>query len=144
MENSELFEANDEQKVCKKISRDLCGEIIKQTKNKAEVRFVPVESMIMDDNMLIHHGFVFCAASFCAMSAVNEPNSMIIYSETKFLSPIELNNDITFKGRALQSDTKKREVVVEGFLYNIKVFDATFHIIVFDKSMFKIDFKNLN
>ena len=66
MENSELFEANDEQKVCKKISRDLCGEIIKQTKNKAEVRFVPTESMIMDDNMLIHHGFVFCAASFCA------------------------------------------------------------------------------
>lgn len=143
MDNNELFQPNDEQKVCKKINRDLCGEIIKQTKNKAEVKFIPTESMIMDDNMLIHHGFIFNAASFCAMSAVNEANSMIVYAETKFLSPIELNSEVTFKGNALQGDTKKREVAVEGFLYNIKVFDAIFHIIVFDKSMFKIDFKNL-
>lgn len=78
------------------------------------------------------------------MAAVNEPNSMIIYSETKFLSPIELNSDVTFKSHALQNDTKKREVMVEGFLYNIKIFDAIFHIIVFDKSILKIDFKNIN
>ena len=144
MDNDELFENNDELKICKKINRDLCGEITKISKNKAEVRFIPTESMITDDNLLIHHGFIFSAASLCAMAAVNEPNSMIIYSETKFLSPIELNSDVTFKSHALQNDTKKREVMVEGFLYNIKIFDAIFHIIVFDKSMLKIDFKNIN
>lgn len=144
MDNDELFEINDDLRVCKKINNDLCGELIKIARNKAEVRFVPTESMIIDDNMLIHHGFIFSAASFCAMAAVNEPNSMVIYSETKFLSPIELNSDVIFKAHALQSDTKKREVMVEGFLYNIKIFDAIFHIIVFDKSMFKIDFKSLN
>ncbi len=144
MDNDELFEVNDELKVCKKINRDLCGEITKISKNKAEVRFIPTESMITDDNLLIHHGFIFSAASLCAMAAVNEPNSMIIYSETKFLSPIELNSDVTFKSHALQNDTKKREVMVEGFLYNIKIFDAIFHIIVFDKSILKIDFKNIN
>ena len=122
----------------------MCGEITKISKNKAEVRFIPTESMITDDNLLIHHGFIFSAASLCAMAAVNEPNSMIIYSETKFLSPIELNSDVTFKSHALQNDTKKREVMVEGFLYNIKIFDAIFHIIVFDKSILKIDFKNIN
>lgn len=144
MDNDELFEVNDELKVCKKINRDLCGEITKISKNKAEVRFIPTESMITDDNLLIHHGFIFSAASLCAMAAVNEPNSMIIYSETKFLSPIELNSDVTFKSHALQNDTKKREVMVEGFLYNIKIFDAIFHIIVFDKSILKIDLKNIN
>lgn len=144
MDNDELFENNDELKICKKINRDLCGEITKISKNKAEVRFIPTESMITDDNLLIHHGFIFSAASLCAMAAVNEPNSMIIYSETKFLSPIELNSDVTFKSHALQNDTKKREVMVEGFLYNIKIFDAIFHIIVFDKSILKIDFKNIN
>ncbi len=144
MDNDELFENNDELKICKKINRDLCGEIIKLSKNKAEIRFTPTESMITDDNLLIHHGFIFSSASFCAMAAVNEPNSMIIYSETKFLSPIELNGEIIFKSHALQNGAKKREVIVEGFLYNIKVFDAIFHVIIFDKSMFKIDFKNLN
>lgn len=64
MDNDELFEVNDELKVCKKINRDLCGEITKISKNKAEVRFIPTESMITDDNLLIHHGFIFFQLHF--------------------------------------------------------------------------------
>lgn len=140
----EIQEENiDELRIYKKINKDLCGEIVNLSKNKAVVKFVPTEKMVVDDNMLVHYGFVFSSASFCAIAAVNQPHSMIIYSETKFLSPIELNSEITFKAHALQSDLKKREVVVEGFLYNIKIFDAIFHIVVFDKNIFKIDFRNI-
>lgn len=133
----------EELKIYKKINKDLCGEIIKLSKNEAIVKFIPNETMIVDDNMQIHYGFIFSAASFCAMAAVNKTHSIIIYSETKFLSPVELGYEITFKSKALQSDLKKREVIVEGFMYNIKVFDAIFHIVVFDKSIFKIDFKSI-
>lgn len=144
MDEDELLEEGiDELRICKKINKDLCGEIIKLHKNTAEVRFIPTEKMLLDDNMVVHYGFIFSSASFCALAAVNEPNAMIIYAETKFLSPIELNSEVVFKSHALQSDLKKREVVVEGFLYNIKVYDAIFHIIVFDKSMFKIDFQKV-
>ncbi|RDU64095.1 PaaI family thioesterase [Helicobacter sp. MIT 14-3879] len=137
------FDDINELKIYKKINKELCGEIAEIEPNKAIVKFTPSEKMIIDDSMIIHYGFVFSSASFCAMAAVNKPNSMIIYSEVKFLSPIELGNEVTFKANSLQSDLKKREVLVEGFLYNIKIFDAIFHIVVFEKSMFKIDFKSI-
>lgn len=141
--SEEIFEEINELRICKKISRSLCGEISEMAKNYAVVKFNPTQEMIADDNMIIHYGFIFNSASFCALSAVNEPNSIIIYSEVKFLSPLELGNEVTFKATALHSDLKKREVSVEGFLYNIKIFDAIFHIVVFEKSMFKIDFSSV-
>lgn len=141
--SEEIFDEISELRICKKISRSLCGEISEMAKNSAVVKFNPTQEMIADDNMIIHYGFIFNSASFCALSAVNEPNSIIIYSEVKFLSPLELGNEVTFKATALHSDLKKREVSVEGFLYNIKIFDAIFHIVVFEKSMFKIDFSSV-
>lgn len=141
--SEEIFDEISEIRICKKISRSLCGEISEMAKNSAVVKFNPTQEMIADDNMIIHYGFIFNSASFCALSAVNEPNSIIIYSEVKFLSPLELGNEVTFKATALHSDLKKREVSVEGFLYNIKIFDAIFHIVVFEKSMFKIDFSSV-
>lgn len=141
--SEEIFDEISEIRICKKISRSLCGEISEMAKNYAVVKFNPTQEMIADDNMIIHYGFIFNSASFCALSAVNEPNSIIIYSEVKFLSPLELGNEVTFKATALHSDLKKREVSVEGFLYNIKIFDAIFHIVVFEKSMFKIDFSSV-
>ncbi len=142
-EEQQIIESSSELRIYKKINKDFCGEIIEIDKNKASVKFIPTDKMITDDNMLVHYGFIFSSASFCAMAAINKPNSMIIYSEVKFFSPIEVGNEITFKANALQSDLKKREVVVEGFLYNIKIFDAIFHIVVFDKSIFKIDFSSI-
>lgn len=138
-----IEENSDDLRVLKRINKDLCGEIITMTKSKASVRFVPTEAMIVDDNMQVHYGFLFASASFCAMAAANKPNSLIVYSETKFLAPIELNSEVIFKAQALQSDLKKLEVAVDGFMYNIKIFEAMFHIVVFDKSVFKIDFKSI-
>lgn len=143
MAEQENFDEISDIRIYKKISRDLCGEIVELAKNSATVKFNPTPDMISDDNMIIHYGFVFNSASYCAMAAINEPNSIIIYSEVKFLSPLELGNEVTFKANAIHSDLKKREVSVEGFLYNIKIFDAIFHIVVFEKSMFKIDFSSV-
>ena len=143
-ENINLDSTINEERVYKRIDSELCGNIIERKDNYASVRFVPTKKMIVDDNMIIHYGFIFSSASFCAISAVNKPNSIIIYSEVKFLSPVELGNEIIFKANTLQSDLKKREVLVEGYLFNIKIFDAMFHIVIFEQSIFKIDFNKID
>ncbi|EFR47191.1 hypothetical protein HCCG_01739 [Helicobacter cinaedi CCUG 18818 = ATCC BAA-847] len=124
------------------MSPSIVGELVELYRNKAIVRFRPNERMIMDESKMIHAGFVFNAASFAAMAAINKKYSVLIASDVKFLAPIELGHEITFKAQAIQSDTKKCEVKVEGFLLDIKIFDSLFHIAVFDKKIFKLRFKN--
>lgn len=143
-ENINLDSIVNEERVYKRVDSELCGTVIERKDNYASVKFVPTKKMIVDDNMIIHYGFIFSSASFCAISAVNKPNSIIIYSEVKFLSPVELGNEIIFKANTLQSDLKKREVLVEGYLFNIKIFDAMFHIVIFEQSIFKIDFNKID
>lgn len=144
-EQEQYFEEITELRIYKKINRELCGELILPLeKGRAEVRFSPTDKMVADDKMLIHFGFIFNSASFCAMAAVNEPNSIIIYSEVKFLAPLELGNEVIFKANAIHNDLKKREISVEGFMYNVKIFDAIFHIVVFDNSIFRIDFSKID
>ena len=43
-----------------------------------------------------------------------------------------------FKAQSLQEDTKKREVKVEGFVLDIKIFDAMFYVAVFDKHVLNL------
>ncbi|MCI6216935.1 MAG: PaaI family thioesterase [Helicobacter sp.] len=130
---------NDGLNIC--TSLDSCGSVLENSKNKASVSFVPNESMVSDideHSKLIHAGYIFNAASFAAMVAVNKKHSIMIAADVKFLSPIQLGHEIFFKAHALQHNTKKCEVKVEGFLLDIKIFDSIFHIAVFDKAPFSI------
>ena len=133
---------NDDLQVCTSMPSNIVGELVELYRDKAVVRFRPNERMIMDESKMIHAGFVFNAASFAAMAAINKKYSVLIASDVKFLAPIELGHEITFKAQAIQSDTKKCEVKVEGFLLDIKIFDSLFHIAVFDKKIFKLRFKD--
>ncbi|RDU56169.1 thioesterase [Helicobacter sp. MIT 00-7814] len=136
---------NDELLICTRLHS--CGDVIENTKGKAHVRFVPDEKMIADidgSNKLIHSGYLFSAASYAAMVAINKRHSIMIAADVKFLSPIELGHEVFFKATALQNDTKKCEVKVEGFLLDIKIFDSIFHIAVFDKAPFSIALEKLD
>lgn len=131
---------NDDLEVCTAMSPNVVGELVDLAKNKATVRFAPGDKMIMDDNKMIHAGFVFNSASFAAMAAINKKYSVLIAADVKFLAPIEPGHEVIFKAEALQNDIKKCEVKVEGFLLDIKIFDSIFHIAVFDKKIFKLRF----
>ncbi|WP_295739922.1 hotdog domain-containing protein, partial [uncultured Helicobacter sp.] len=134
-ENVHIPLDNDDLQVCTSMPSNIVGELVELYRDKAIVRFRPNERMIMDESKMIHAGFVFNAASFAAMAAINKKYSVLIASDVKFLAPIELGHEITFKAQAIQSDTKKCEVKVEGFLLDIKIFDSLFHIAVFDKKI---------
>lgn len=141
-ENVNIPLENDDLVVCTEMSPNVIGELLELYQNKAIVKFAPSERMIMDESKMIHTGFVFNAASFAAMAAINKKYSVLIAADVKFLAPIELGHEVTFKAEAIQSDTKKCEVKVEGFLLDIKIFDSLFHIAVFDKKIFKLRFKD--
>ena len=133
---------NDDLIVCTEMSPNIVGELLELYHNKAVVRFTPTDRMTMDQSKMIHAGFVFNSASFAAMAAINKKNSVLIAAAVKFLAPIELGHEITFKAEAIQNETKKCEVKVEGYLLDIKIFDSIFHIAVFDKKIFKLRFKD--
>ena len=131
------------------VCRDLynCGNITKLAKGKTTVRFVPDEHMVMDRserNQLIHSGYIFNAAAYAAMVTINKRHSIMIACDVKFLAPIELGHEMFFHAQSLQDDSKKCEVKVEGSLLDIKIFDALFHIAVFDKAPFSIALEKMN
>lgn len=132
----------DDLEVCTSMPSSMSGELLELYRNKAVVRFTPNERMIMDESKMIHAGFVFNSASFAAMAAINKKYSVLIAADVKFLAPIELGHEVIFKAESIQSDTKKCEVKVEGYLLDIKIFDSIFHIAVFDKKIFKLRFKD--
>lgn len=119
------------------INSKLSGEVIGFKKNVANVRFTTTEDMVIDSK-LIHSGFIFSAASYAAIVALNKKNSLVIGADIKFLAPVELGHELIFKASAIQDDVKKCEIKVEGFLLDIKIFHGMFYIAVFDKKLFKL------
>lgn len=116
----------------------ICGELVKISDLHAETVLKTDDRMVADDYGLVHPGFVFSAASFCAIAAINDPNAIVVTSESKFLSPIEKGNELHFFAKVLQNDTKKREVKVTGTLLGLKIFEGMFDVAVFDKHILKM------
>lgn len=125
------------QKACLNI-RPSNGMIKEQKYGKATVLLEATNKMVLDKQGLVHSGYLFSSAAYCALLAVNEPNGIMIGAEVKFLAPIELGNEVLFRAETLQEDTKKREVKVEGFVLDIKIFDGMFYVAVFEKHVLSL------
>ncbi|RAX56825.1 hypothetical protein CCZ01_08175 [Helicobacter monodelphidis] len=102
------------------------------------VSFTPNSKMKVDALGLVHSGYLFSAANYTAMCAVNEPNAVPISAQCYFFAPFELGNTLDLRAEMLQNDTKKREVKVEGFVLDIKVFEAIFEVAIFEHHVFKL------
>ena len=122
----------------KKINQVLCGKLIEQGKNYAKVKFEATEEMAVDDEGLIHGGFTFGAADFCAMATVNHPNVVLISSKSKFLAPVQVGDIVIFESEMIFDDDKKQEVVVTGKINDIKVYEGLFGTVVLKKHVLKL------
>ena len=75
-EDLEIHEYNEDDEIILKthelINRELNGEIQKMDKGYVELRLTTTAEMVADDQEMIHGGFLFSAADFAAMAAVNE------------------------------------------------------------------------
>lgn len=140
--NAPLSEAKLETlEVCHAINPDLCGKLTLLEQGYAEV-ILNITSDMLANEQTAHLGFVHNAASYAALCANNKKNSIILQTECKFLAPISLNQEILLKARAQDNKNKKTQVRVEGFLLDIKIFEGSFEIVIFDKELFKLPESN--
>jgi len=122
----------------KKINQNLCGKLIEQDTNYAKVKFEATPEMAVDDEGLIHGGFTFGAADFCAMATVNHPYVVLVSSKSKFLAPVKVGDVVIFESEVIFDDDKKQEIIVRGKIDDIKVYEGVFGSVVLKKHVLKL------
>jgi len=124
------------------INRVYSGDLVELKDGFAKVSLLTNEEMRVDSLGLVHGGFIFCAADFAAMAAVNDPNVVLSGATTSFLSPVRVDDEVIFTAKVRHKDGRKREVNVTGHVLDIKVFEATMKTVVLDKHVLKLDLMN--
>lgn len=114
------------------IDTSLCGKVIKLQENYAEVLLHTTNQMRADVQGLVHGGFVFSAADFTAMSAVNDPFVVLGSSSSKFIAPVRVGDVVLFKANISSEKGKKKLVEVEAFVKEKLVFEGSFITFVLD------------
>ncbi len=116
-----------------KIDKSLSGEPVKVSEGYSEVLLRTDERMVADEKGLIHGGFIFSAADYASMLAVNHPNVVLAGANVKFLKPVKLGESILCKAKVEEDKGKKKKVKVECFKENEKVFEGEFFTVVLEK-----------
>lgn len=125
-------------KTHEEINRDLCGEIEKMDIGYVKLKLVTTHEMIADSKGLIHGGFIFSAADYAAMAAVNERNVVLVASNCQFLSPVKFGDIVNFIAKVRHKEGRKRNVYVTGNVLDIKVFEGEFKTVVTDRHVLKL------
>ena len=121
-----------------RVNPDLCGEVLVLERGYVETRLRTISEMVADDMGLIHGGFIFGAADYAAMLAVNERNVVLVASNCQFLSPVKFHDEVTFVARVRDKEGRKRNVNVEGYVLDIKVFEGEFKTVVTERHVLKL------
>jgi acyl-coenzyme A thioesterase PaaI-like protein len=113
------------------------GMLVELSETSAKVRFEPTPEMAVDDEGLVHGGFTFGAADFCAMATVNEPFVVLARSQCEFMAPVKVGDVVEFESEILLKEKRKQEIKVIGRINEIKVFEGIFGCVVLDKHVLK-------
>jgi len=108
------------------INTSLCGKVTKLQENYAEVLLHTTQKMAADTQGLVHGGFIFGAADYAAMSAVNDPYVVLGASNSKFIAPVKVGDAVMCKATVVNIKGKKAEVDVEAFVNGKLVFEGKF------------------
>ncbi len=122
-----------------KINTAYSGYITKLEVGYAEVSLETTDLMRADELGLVHGGFIFSAADFAAMAAVNEPNVVLASCNCLFLAPVRIKDVVTFEATEHQTEGRKRNVTVRGFVHDIKVFEGEFKTVVTERHVLRVD-----
>lgn len=114
------------------IDRTLCGQPTALGRGTASVRLDTTPPMAADDHGLVHGGFVFGAADYAAMLAVNDPNVVLGAAETRFLAPVRVGQAVVLHARVDGEKGRKRTVSVEASTGEKTVFTGIFTCFILD------------
>ena len=114
------------------------GRLVEITENGAKVVLETTPDMAVDEEGLVHGGFTFGAADFCAMASVNEPFVVLVKATNcEFMAPVKVGDVVEFEGEILMKEKRKVEVNVVGKLDDIKVFEGLFSCVILDNHVLK-------
>lgn len=122
-----------------KINSLYSGDIEKIEKGYARVSLETHEIMCVDDAGLVHGGFIFSAANYAAMAAVNESNGVLASGNCLFLAPVKIGDIVVFEAKERQKEGRKRDVLVYGFVLDTKVFEGEFKTVVTERHVLRLD-----
>lgn len=116
------------------INRTLCGKLVSINEGTAVVKLDTTAEMAADDRGLVHGGFIFGAADFAAMAAVNDPFVVLGSAEVKFLKPSKCGDSLMLTAKVAETAGKRRIVDVEGVDdAGTKIFSGIFTCFVLEK-----------
>ena len=97
------------------IDRRLSGEPLEVGPGRARIRLTTTPEMAADSEGLVHGGFIFSLADYCAMLAVNEPHVVLGSAEMRFLAPLRVGDVVEAHGEIIDGEDGRYrvEVVVE-------------------------------
>lgn len=115
------------------INETLCGAPVKIEEGYCLIRFDATEAMKVDSFGLVHGGFIFGAADYAAMLAVNHPNVVLGSAEVQFLKPLKVRETIFAEAKVVETKGRKKTVSVSVSLEDTEIFKGTFTCFVLDK-----------
>jgi acyl-coenzyme A thioesterase PaaI-like protein len=115
------------------IDPTLVGKATKIETDFAEVLLHTTQRMAADAQGLVHGGFVFGAADYAAMCAVNDPYVVLGASDVRFVAPVRVGDAVVCRARVMQIKGKKKVVSVEAFVAEKKVLEGTFTTFVLEE-----------
>lgn len=111
----------------------LCGKATKLEEGYAEVLLHTTSQMKVDTQGLVHGGFIFSAADYAAMCAVNDPFVVLGSANSVFLAPVKVGDVLKFKARLKEQKGKKKLVEVKAYTDGAQVYFGTFTTFVLKK-----------
>jgi acyl-coenzyme A thioesterase PaaI-like protein len=115
------------------IDRSWCGEPMVVTEGAATVRLSTSAAMAADAQGLVHGGFVFGAADYAAMLAVNDPFVVLGAAETRFLAPVRVGEAVDCEAVVVSPSARKNVVEVVARVGDRVVLTGTFTAFVLDR-----------
>lgn len=92
------------------ISTSLVGRPVSVDDGVATVELETTDAMRVDEHGLVHGGFVYGAADYAAMLAVNEPTVVLAASNVSYPAPTRVGDLVVAQASVMESDDKRRTV----------------------------------
>lgn len=118
------------------IDTSLSGRPVALDAGSAVVELATSAAMAADARGLVHGGFVFSAADYAAMLAVNDPNVVLGSADTRFTAPVRVGATVRLAATVGEEKGKKRIVSVSGTVDGATVFEGTFTAFVLERHVF--------
>jgi uncharacterized protein (TIGR00369 family) len=115
------------------IDQTLCGKPLSVRNGTSQVELATTPQMAADAQGLVHGGFIFGAADYAAMIAVNHPHVVLGASDVKFLKPVRVGETVTAHAKVQEVKGKKYWVAVRVTKDSEEVFQGMFTCFVLDR-----------